>query len=92
MRITNNYIKTVLRKLFLYSDIRRNVIQRCKIKRGLYFCECCGVNIKAKEIQVHHIDGCEFDGDWNKLISNIFCNEDKLRALCKPCHKKIHNK
>ena len=93
MKINNSYIKATLRKIFLYSDLRQNVIQRCKEKRGVYICEECGAKLKIKEIQVHHIDNnLNYNGDWNLVINNMFCSEDKLKCLCKNCHQKIHKK
>lgn len=27
------------------------------------------------------------DGSWDRYIAKVFCKQDNLQVLCKPCHK-----
>ena len=83
-------IKNTLRRLFLQSEYHSDIIKRCKVSRGNYRCEKCGEIFKAKELQVHHIKEINLSEDWNEYIDLLFCKSDLLKAVCKPCHKELH--
>lgn len=82
-------IKSALRQLFLRSRERA-----IAIKSESNTCEECnkkGSVAKGREIkiEVHHLDGV----DWRYLIDEVYrvllVNPDRLRVLCKSCHRKI---
>lgn len=54
-----------------------------------YRCACCKGDFSAKDVQVNHIETVvPLDGftTWDEFISRLFCEQDKLNVLCKPCH------
>jgi hypothetical protein len=89
MKITDAYIKTNLRKIFLMSNQRTEVVNRCKVSRGVYRCEKCGKTLKRNEIKVHHIKAVA-DVDWNTYINKLFCGIESLLGICRVCHDEIH--
>lgn len=63
-----------------------------KRHRYEYTCAICKEGFKATEVEVDHLEPC---GSFNTFeeagtfMSRLFVGVDKLRVLCKPCHKKI---
>jgi 5-methylcytosine-specific restriction endonuclease McrA len=57
-----------------------------------YECASCKNLFVAKEVEVNHIvpvipvTGFK---SWDDTIELMFCEQDGLEVLCKPCHKKI---
>lgn len=98
--------QSIMGKKLLYtprSKVRAGIRQiwmrsreRCQaLKNAKYCCEICKVKqskAKGKEqkIEVHHINGV----DWEQLIDlfykKILVDPIKLRVVCPNCHKKIH--
>jgi 5-methylcytosine-specific restriction endonuclease McrA len=76
-----------LRKLWLYSSERNNVIKSALVERGRFKCNLCGGIFKRNEIQVDHLKMIsKMDiWCWNKYIDNLFNSEQQV--LCKLCHK-----
>ena len=81
-------IKGNLRRLFLRSKERNEVLKRDK-----YTCQQCGVKQSKKKgfeqkVQVHHKEGVL---NWADLIEMIrkylLCSPDKMETLCPECHK-----
>jgi len=83
--------RSAIRKIWMYSAIRREAIKRAKVAPNQYLCANCNERFKSNEIDVNHKNGCgslrEFD-DFTPFISAMFSeNIDGLEILCKPCHK-----
>ena len=85
---TNSQIRSALRRLFLRSRERA-----ARIKADKYTCCECGVKqskARGREIavEVHHFEGVE---NWPELFRAVrkylLCSPDKMRTLCKKCHK-----
>jgi len=84
-------VKSALRQLWLRSRERGNAVKRDKNT-----CQRChekGTKAKNKkriDIQVHHLDGIE----WEELIDMVYryllVHEDGLECLCTECHDKEH--
>lgn len=57
-----------------------------------YKCNSCQDAYPAKDVEVNHIipviPVTGFDS-WDGVIKRLFCEEQGLEVLCKPCHKKI---
>jgi hypothetical protein len=55
-------------------------------------CAVCQQWFKQKDVEVDHIESA---GSLNKLedlagfVERLFVSEDRLRVVCKPCHKRI---
>lgn len=81
---------------------KRGVVQKYKVgpnkgktrytRKPYYACESCKKDFKRSEIEVDHIDPCGSLKDYSDLprfVKTLFCEEDNLRVLCKPCHKGV---
>jgi len=55
-----------------------------------YECHSCKEAFPAKEVQVDHIEPVVDPKvgfvDWDTFITRLFCGEENLQVLCKPCH------
>jgi len=85
-------IKNGMRQMWLRSRERA-----AALKRTGYCCDECDVKqstAKGREvkIQVHHMDGIDWDGIVDLFIERVLQTPDRLQPLCKPCHDKEHGK
>lgn len=86
-------IRSALRRVWLYSPLRRDALKRSKIAWGKYVCpKCLSIN-GPKLMDVDHIvkatpkGGINEPEDWGIFIKNLlYCGPDGVVALCKPCH------
>jgi 5-methylcytosine-specific restriction endonuclease McrA len=82
-------IRSALRKLWLWSPMRRNALAKARIGRGLYECSDCKNIFSRQDIAVDHtipvtpISG--FD-TWDEFIQRLFCSPEGLKVLCSLCH------
>ena len=57
-----------------------------------YQCSNCKDAFPAKDVEVNHIipviPVAGFDS-WDGVIERLFCEQEGLEVLCKPCHKEI---
>jgi 5-methylcytosine-specific restriction endonuclease McrA len=53
-----------------------------------YLCASCGEEFTAKDVEVDHITPIGVDKSWDEFIHGLYCEEENLQVLCKPCHKK----
>lgn len=57
-----------------------------------YRCNVCEGKFPAKEVEVDHkepvIDPRKGFISWDVYIERLFCPEENLQVLCKPCHLK----
>lgn len=84
----NSRIRAALRQLFLRSRERA-----AAIKRDHYTCQKCQVKqskARGKEVavEVHHIDGIDWEGLCNLIRERILQTPEKMVTLCKECHRK----
>lgn len=91
---TKTRLRSAIRKVWLYSALRREVLARARVSRGVYKCEKCFKLVGNKEIEVDHIipatppSGLETQEDWGYFIWNLlFITIDRLMALCSECHQ-----
>ena len=89
----NTAIRSALRRVWLYSPERREVLAKARVSRGIYRCSECKALVGPKLIQVDHIQkatplgGIKAPEDWGIFIKNLlFCGIEGQVALCKPCH------
>ena len=61
-----------------------------------YQCAKCKCEFTSKDVEVDHIkpviDPKKGFKSWDEYINRLFCTEDNLQVLCKPCHKIKTNK
>lgn len=98
-----NLLKGALRRLFGRSDLRRNAIDKAIVKgysdpkrKAVKFwvqCEECKKMEAKSNVQVDHkiplvpIDKTLEDMSWDEVVDRLWCDEENLQILCKPCHK-----
>ncbi len=87
-----NYKSKVIsacRRLWLYSPVRREVINRCKTTDGFYRCESC--NGLADKVQVDHTEPAVpttgWD-NWDGFIVRLFTEAENMKGICERCHNK----
>lgn len=98
-----NLIKGAIRRVFSRSELRRKILDKVIVKdyhdpsrkRVTRWGRCaeCNKLEPAYLLEVDHelpivpIGMTLEEMDWDQVISNVWCDERNLRALCKPCHK-----
>jgi 5-methylcytosine-specific restriction endonuclease McrA len=99
-----NLLKGAIRRVFSRSELRRKIIDsslqkeysdpsRKRVTRWGK-CASCKKLEPAYLMQVDHKEPIVPIGmtleemAWDKVIENVWCDESKLQALCKDCHKK----
>lgn len=93
---TRSRIRSALRKIWLYSNARRETKARARIKLGVYVCEEC--NTETRKVEVDHYPtpvgatpGSRVStpsDTWDSMINKMFCGPEGMRVLCKDCHNK----
>ena len=83
--------RSAIRKIWLFSAIRREAVKRAKVAPNQYLCAHCNNPFKSNEIEVNHKIPAgslrEFE-DFSPFIEKMFQEDlNKLEVLCKPCHK-----
>lgn len=76
---------------YVVLEAARKVV-RGKRHKYEYKCSQCSKWYKAKEVEVDHIEPAGRLGDFDDLpgfVERLFVGEDKLRVVCKPCHKTL---
>ena len=83
----NSQIRSALRRLFLRSRERGNVIKKAKYT----CCKCQSKQSKAKgrevKVQVHHRSGINWDGLFDDIRKRLL-DESDMEVLCEDCHDK----
>lgn len=89
-------VNSALRRLWLYSDERKQALKKNALPNGFYRCDCCKDIYKKNVlddgkpktmIQVDHIVDYAFDDDWNERIKRLF-DVENMQVLCIFCHHK----
>lgn len=87
-------IRSALRRLWLWSDLRRDALGRARVSRGVYRCHYCKGLVGPKMIDIDHIipatpkGGINVPTDWGIFIERLlFCDPSNLVGACKECHK-----
>jgi 5-methylcytosine-specific restriction endonuclease McrA len=79
-------IRSALRNVWLRSRERAACL-----KRDGYTCQICGkkqtmAKGKVFKVQVHHLNGIEWEYLIDEVYKHLLCNPDNLQTICKPCH------
>jgi len=95
-----SFITSTLRGGFRKYPIKYECLQKACVGKKVnvktnrlsahYECNICKEHVPTSEIQVDHIkpivDPVTGFTTWDSFIENLFCEEDNLQAVCKPCH------
>ncbi len=83
----------------------QDVYKKARVSRGFYLCDMCKEEVPAtttneagkrvKNVHVDHhppvVPPDEGFTTWDSFIEGLFCEEDKLRVLCRSCHSEVTN-
>ncbi len=97
---TKEFIKNHLRRSFLQSKLRNDVMKRGRVeipnlkkdgtpskqKRYKHRCNQCGELFDSHEVEVDHKEEIGEWVDWNNFVERLFCKESNLQKLCCSCH------
>jgi len=90
-----SFIRGALRKAATRYPVKHQVLDSVKklVKgkrhRFEYPCAACGDWFKRADVEVDHIKPAGSLKDYDDLPAftrTLFCEEDNLQVLCKPCH------
>lgn len=97
-------LKGAGRRVFGRSDLRRAIIEKAIIKghveptrKAVKFwvkCEECGKLEAKSNVQVDHkqpvvpLEVAAEDMSFDELFDRMWCAEENLQIVCKPCHQK----
>lgn len=84
-----------IRKIWLWSPMRRNAIKKAEVQGGLRKCNICGKKELKENTQVDHVFPCVPTTGWDSwdgYIKRSLDPEVEVQVLCKPCHKQKSNK
>lgn len=98
----NSFVKSALRSASQRWPPKYTVLSKACIGQQLnpksgrlakfYTCNRCNNSFPMKEVEVNHITPVvpvEGFDSWDKVIERLFCEEEGLEVVCKPCHKII---
>ena len=84
-------IISALRKIFFYSPLRREALERAKVG-DLYKCAITGKKYPINMVTVDHtdpvVDPKKGWVDWDTFINRLFCSVENLQVVNKDEHKK----
>ena len=92
-----SFIRSGLRRMWTRYPVKYRVLEKARRKysgedkrtKWEYVCSNCNNWYKSKEVQVDHIKpagSLKEYSDLPEFVSNLFCGEENLQVLCKPCH------
>lgn len=98
----NSFVKSALRSASQRWPPRYKVLASACIgtktnpasgrQAKFYTCNSCNDEFVAKNVEVNHIipvvPTTGFTS-WDEVIARLYCEQDGLEVVCKPCHKKI---
>ena len=89
-------LRSSIRRVWMWSELRKQALARARLERGVYQCEGCGHLGGPKEMDVNHKqtvtpeNGLNTGVDWGEFIHRLlYCGLENLEVLCKTCHAKI---
>lgn len=92
-------LRSSIRRVWMWSELRRNALARARVERGKYKCEHCGNIGGPKEVDVNHKiqvtpkNGLNTGLDWGEFIHRLlFCGLENIEVLCKTCHYIVSQK
>lgn len=89
-------LRSSIRRVWMWSELRKQALARARLERGVYSCERCGYLGGPKEMDVNHKQtvtpetGLNTGADWGVFIHRLlYCGLEGLEVLCKTCHAQI---
>lgn len=90
-RSVHSFLRTAIRRVWLWSQVRREAKKRFVVEPGKSFCNKCGVIVASDEVAMDHIDpmtpihGFRNLIDWGPALERTF-DPSNHQALCHSCH------
>lgn len=85
------FAKNAIRRASRFWYAMKEVEEKHRVSRGVYFCGSCGEHFKKQEMQKDHIAPVvPVDGNnksMDAFIENCLCDTENMQMLCIPCHK-----
>lgn len=93
-----SFIRSALRRAWTRYPVRYQVLQDArrpysgsdKRTKWEYQCNICKKWFKTKDVEVDHIEPAGTllkYSDLGGFCKRLFCEQDNLQVLCKPCHR-----
>ncbi len=98
-----NLLKGAIRRVFSRSELRRQALDKAVVKEysdpnrkrvtRWGKCAICSKLEPAYLLEVDHLIPVVPENSsleqmtWDELVNRVWCDEDKLQAVCKTCHK-----
>ena len=86
---TFNRLVHQLRRNFVWSQTYKDVVKRCTIAPGVFWCEGCksAVHKQDQKFAVDHVVPVgTLSGSLDEAADKIFCDPSNLMGLCGSCH------
>ena len=85
--------RSAIRKIWMYSGIRKQAMAHARIAPNKYLCEKCKHIFKSTEVEVNHIipaGALSSFEHFSPFIERMFpITIEHLEVLCKPCHSEF---
>ena len=85
-------IKGALRKAFMFSNLRRDVLRKAKIGHGSYRCVKCEMVFPMRNVEIDHLTELHTIDKQLPLhlqiarLTAIMFDPENLQVLCSSCH------
>lgn len=88
-RATSVWVKSLIdRNGWLRSKLRNQAVQRARVARGVYECQCCRGTFAAAQGEVDHAIPKGYVATTLDEYAKLCLNPDVVTNwICKPCHK-----
>jgi hypothetical protein len=76
-----------IRKVWRYSPMRKEALERTKVGVKANRCENCEEIFNIKLVEVHHTKSMHGWKTYDELIDKMLCHSTELKVLCERCHR-----
>jgi 5-methylcytosine-specific restriction endonuclease McrA len=85
------FLVAALRRVSLRWPPRNAVRKAARVRRGVYICNICKEEHRAKDVVVDHIipvvDVKNGFTNWDDFVNSLFVLENGLQLICSECHR-----
>lgn len=88
-------MRAACRQLWLYSEPRKEALQRARYAPGWWVCAICRKPTSAKQVDhIVPVGRTPKIGDqaWGAWLARLFVKPEGLQVLCPPCHNRKTDK
>ena len=81
---------SALRRSSFRWPARYGAVKAANISRGIYKCNICKKEVRAKDKELDHIiPVVDVKTGWTNFddfIERLFCSQENFQVICTPCH------